>query len=71
MRNKCPNCESKIKKAYKFCPNCGFDIKKHQDLLLQELQRDLKERAYIRSKIERKELDEVDKFWPRTKSPGT
>jgi hypothetical protein len=71
MKYKCPNCEKRIKKKNKFCPNCSFDVEKHRDLILQELNRETKEKAYIRSKIERKELEEVDKYWPRTKSPGT
>ena len=71
MKILCPNCKNRIKNKYIFCPNCGFNIEEHKNLILQELNREAKEKAYIRSKIERKELDEIDKYWPRTKSPGT
>jgi hypothetical protein len=26
-KNKCKNCEKKIKNSYSFCPNCGFQLK--------------------------------------------
>ncbi len=30
-KNKCKNCEEKIKKSYSFCPNCGFPVKEQKN----------------------------------------
>jgi HSP20 family molecular chaperone IbpA len=29
-KNKCPNCNKKVKDSYNFCPNCGFPIKENE-----------------------------------------
>lgn len=53
----CKYCGKEIdNEKHNFCPNCGKQIKL---------------KSTEGNKIRRKELKEVDKYWERTKYPGT